>query len=83
MRANDAGRITLSWAQLVWGITVLVVLVGGYKDLKTGLAQVQSTVNGMYTKAEVDQMRVDADRVHAALEAKIRRIESKLKDDEE
>ena len=58
MIADPNGRIRLSWAQIVWGITTLAALIGGWYDTRSQLGLI---------RAELGLRVQQADKEHAQM----------------
>jgi hypothetical protein len=72
---NSNGRLRLTWAQMSWAMAVLIVLLGNWyraefraEKLDLRLTALEASVReGTYSKAAIDEMKRDADRVHDEL----------------
>ena len=84
------GRVKLTWPQVTYGLSLIVVLVGGWfsiryemrtladrqADVLERMVSVETIVKAnLYSKPEIDKMRTDADRAHERLETRIEALE--------
>lgn len=89
---EENGRLKLTFPQITYGLGLIVVLVGGWFSIRYEMrmlsdrqAQVLDRVvaieivvrANLYSKAEVDKMKSDADHTHEALSARIGVLESR------
>ena len=79
LRAEQVERdvIRLTWHQIVWGLGIIVAIMGSWFQLNARLDRLTIAVNGIYTKWEIDAMKADASRVHADLERRIETLEKR------
>ena len=68
---TENGRIKLTWQQLTWGLAMVVILVTFWSRTEMRLDAIEALVKGVYTKAEIDALKRDADRVHEHLQDQI------------
>ena len=88
----DNNRIKLSWAQIVWGITMLVTATAGWWDLRSRhdalavqfglvssrMGKIETALeSGVMTRREADLLLKDAEKTHGTLERRLDRLEGR------
>ena len=74
------GRIKLSWPQIVYGITILTVILLTYADLKNNVANMSIQVNKVYmTQVETHNIIDELKTGDREIVKDIHRIKKKLK----
>jgi hypothetical protein len=56
---DENGRLKLTWAQVVWGITMLLGLAGMWTRMEVRLALIEVAVAGKAQASDVEQLRRD------------------------
>lgn len=80
MTDSEGRTIRLTFGQVVWGLSVLLVLVGQWIRFEVRLTALEKTVTDQhtYTRGEIDLMSAQANTERNELRRRIERIESKV-----
>ena len=77
MTIDRGDRISLSWQQFIWTVSILVAVIVTWQNLSYRLGSVESIVKGQYTKADIDIMKRDSDMIHNDLYRRIEALEKR------
>jgi hypothetical protein len=72
------GNIKLSWQQIVWGISLISVILLTYSDLKNRVVLLTDQLHNVYSKAESDQIIYRLEQEDKAIRRELRVLDKKL-----
>jgi hypothetical protein len=76
---EENGRIKLTWQQITWGISTIILLSLGWADIRGRINTLSIAIGGIYTKSDIDILKRDADNVHNGLRKDVDRIKKRLR----
>ena len=80
MTTDDTRRIRLTFGQVAWAISVLVVLVGQWIRFEVRLTALENIVSAQhsYTRSEIDLMAQQSMQDRSELRRRIERLEARM-----
>jgi len=78
MTTEREGQVRLTWQQFIWGIAIFATILMTWADIRNRVISLEASIGGVYTKFEIDRMKLSADGEHEELRRDINKIKRKL-----